>query len=520
MTDELVGVEKGSWLAVRWRSGAGWALPAATFLIYAAIVFALPQVGDNSYPCERSSIAAAVTNVVYGARLGTVYSGVLDQSLKAINAPVEQVMRDTPGLGDDRPAPPAGPLMETTQDGNGVGYLVVAAAAFRLFGVHAWALVLAMLTLMAASGALFLWRFSALAGVVSLYFTALTAMLFTPLISTPNYAINIPVAGIRYFSLLTALPAFHLLLDILDIPAARRGSAAPGEYAALAAQAAILAIALLVRGSMTAIVVAIVVVGLAVAWRRRGERRLLGCKALAIGLTVVMLLGAIVLAVPHNYMKEGRFGTVIWHRVTLSLGFDPAFPYPGVREMFPCEKYIPEGIQPGSEDRNGHCIWLAYVIEHNIPIETIGDKTYGGEYEVALREAFFKIVRQNPGRALLTFLYYKPMYIPWSIGESLGFDFSKYSRMAIGLLIAALAVMLVSIIAIGPSPSQLPRLAGVTLVCAGCALPPPLAVWALPYTSADLLLFCLLLAGLAVAAITQAALRALRRSREMFNSKI
>ena len=110
----MVVTRQSAGLAVRWGPRFGIVLAVASFLIYAAAVFVLPQVRDNSYPCERSSIAAAVTNVLYRQRLGTVYWGVLDLYLKNVDAPLEQVLRDTPGLGRAHPKPPAGYLMKTT----------------------------------------------------------------------------------------------------------------------------------------------------------------------------------------------------------------------------------------------------------------------------------------------------------------------------------------------------------------------------------------------------------------------
>jgi hypothetical protein len=484
-------------------------------LIYAATVVALPQVRDNSYPCERSSIAAAVTNVLYGQRVGTVYSGILDLYLKSFDVPLEKLLRDTPGIGSDHPTPPAGYLMKTTGDGNGVGYLVVASAAFRVFGLHAWALPLAMLILMVVSAALFLRRHSgALAGVVTTYFAALTVMLFTPLMTVPAYASNIPVAGIRYFSLLTVLPAIHILLDILD-GRPTQSAELRWQNIMLAAQAAILVMAILVRGSMTAVIAAIVVVMCIIAWRHRGGSgrvRPLRRKATVMGLTALGLVVAIALWVPDNYIKQGRFGTVIWHRITLSLGIDEAFPYPGVKEMFPCEKYIPEGILPGTPDRNGHCMWLAYVVEHHIPIDTIATQTYGGNYEAVLRDAFFRIAWRYPREVLKTFLIVKPAYIFWSVRTSLAFDLSGFSPLTIGLLLASLVVFLVNAIAAALPLSRLPRIAGVTALCGVCTLPPVIAVWAFPTTGADILLFCLLLFGLALGAIPQAVQATLRRT--------
>lgn len=57
-------------------------------------------------------------------------------------------------------------------------YLVFATVAFRLFGLHTWALTLSMLILIALSAAAFLLHFSGatFASVVTLYFCSLTVM--------------------------------------------------------------------------------------------------------------------------------------------------------------------------------------------------------------------------------------------------------------------------------------------------------------------------------------------------------
>jgi hypothetical protein len=496
-----------------WRRRAAIALALASFLIYGATVFALPQIRSGFYCCEQSSLAAAVSNVVYGSRLGELYTGLFDYFIQHIDEPLEETLHHLPGLGGGHPTPPPGHLMKTTEDGNGIGYLVVVTAGFRVFGVHAWALPLAMLTLMGLSAVLFLWRFGGvLATIVTLYFTVLTVMLFSPLLANPGYAMQIHVSGIRYFSLVTVLPAFHILLDTLEPPPAQRR-----QSIMLALQVVILLMAILVRGSMIGLIAAIAVVALVTAGRHWGDRNRLQSlrrKAAVMGLTTLGLAAILALSVPSDYLKEGRFGTVIWHRITLSLGIDETFPYPGVREMFPCEKYIPEGILIGTPDRNGHCIWLAYVIDHHIPIESIGDQTYGGRYETALREAFFRIAWRYPGRVLRTFLIVKPEYIVWSIGTSFAFDFSGFASLTMGLLIASLVVLLLGAGAAGPPLSRLPRVSGVALLCTACTLPPLIAVWAMPHTSADLFFYCIFFPGLAFCAIPQVVQAALRRRME------
>ena len=55
----------------------GLAAAVISFVLYAATLFALPQMRDVSLCCELSSLAAAVSNIVYKAPLGAVYSEVL-----------------------------------------------------------------------------------------------------------------------------------------------------------------------------------------------------------------------------------------------------------------------------------------------------------------------------------------------------------------------------------------------------------------------------------------------------------
>ena len=496
MTNEVAEPESGLTPVASWRVRFGLLLATASFLIYAGITFTLPQVKMAPYCCEQSSVASAVSDVIYGARIGSLYSGLFNYFADHWQEPLQRALDGFPGT-------PLGALQPTIEDGNGVGYLLIATAAFRIFGLHDWALPVVMLLLMAVSAGLFLQRFgAALSGVVTLYFTCLTVMLFTPLVSDPSNAEQIHVAGIRYFSLLTILPALHILLDLLD-----RG-AVPRLYrrhnTMLAIQTVILVLAVLVRGSAMALIAAIAAFALALAWRWRKDGRWLlwlRGKTAVLGLTLLALVVVIALAVPPSYIAQGRFGTVIWQRVTESIGINPAWPFPGVREMFPCEKYEPQGIQPGVLDSNGQCMWFTYVVEKGLPIGSIGH-LYGRQYETALRVAFFRILRRYPREVLITFLYYKPAYILWSIRQSLTFNFSTYSAIDVGLLIAALGVLLAALIAQPLSPLQ--RLVWVTILCAGCAIPPLIAVWAFPHTSGDLTFFCLFLVGLALARLLQA----------------
>src|SRR5580704_864992 len=285
------------------------ALAVLAFVIYACTVLTLPHVRNSLACCESSGVAAAISNIMYGTPPGSLYSSTFSYFADRMNEPLRQTLEQSQIPGAGLPATPSGTLYATTRDGNGIGYPLVATAAFRLFGIHAWALHLTMLLLMALSAAAFLWRFhsAAFAGVVTLYFTALTVMLFTSLVWDPQWQIQIAVGGVRYFSLVSVLPLFHILLTLVD-PRPSQGETATRDAALLALQTAILVLTVLVRGSTLPQVAGIAFVCMVLAWRYRGKterlRALLG-KLAVIGLASVVSLSAIATAVPRDYLTEG-----------------------------------------------------------------------------------------------------------------------------------------------------------------------------------------------------------------------
>jgi hypothetical protein len=504
------------------------ALAVLAFVIYACAVLTLPQVRNSPACCESSGVAVGISNIMYGTPLGSFYSGIFSYLNDRIYEPLSQTLEQAQKPGAGLPAVPSGTLYATTRDGNGIGYPLVATAAFRSFGIHAWALQLTMLLLMAVSAAAFLWRFpsAAFAGVVTLYFTALTVMLFTSLVWEPRWQIQIAVGGVRYFSLVSVLPLFHILLTLVD-PCAPQRKTAMRDTVLLALQAAILLLTVLVRGSTLPQVAGIALVSLVLAWqyRRKPERlRALLGKLAVIGLASFAGWSVIAVAVPRDYLTEGRFGPAIWERVAQGLGTNPAWPFAGVNDMFDCKKFMPQGLQPGTLDDNGHCIWFDYVLKNHIPVETAPDKVLDGSYEIAMREAFFAIAARYPADVLKTFIYYKPQYIVASIRKSMRFNFAgdqsrardpagppivPYPPLAIGLLFVSLAVALVHFGIGTVSTVELTRVVGVTLLLAAFTLPTYLAVWATPPTAADLLLYCLFGLGLTAGVMLVAARSAL-----------
>src|SRR6202051_4967613 len=148
------------------------ALAVLSFLLYACNVLTLPHVRNSLACCESGGVAAGISNIMYGTPLGSLYSGTFGYFNDRIYEPLSQTLEQAQLPGAGLPAIPSGTLYTTTRDGNGIGYPLVVTAAFRLFGIHAWALQLTMLLLMAVSAAAVLWRChsAAFGGVVSLYF--------------------------------------------------------------------------------------------------------------------------------------------------------------------------------------------------------------------------------------------------------------------------------------------------------------------------------------------------------------
>jgi hypothetical protein len=484
------------------RPAIGITVAALSFLIYACTVFSLPQQRDNTFNVERTSVAAAVSNIVYGARLGMVYSGALEGFFATIERPLRQVLDEWPP--DQQRGNPVG----VSTDGNGVGYVLAATMAMRFFGLHAVALPLFTAALMGLSALLLLWRFHGdLAGLVVLYFCSLTVLLFTMLVWDTPYAQQIAVGGIRYFSLVAILPAFHLLFDLLDRPAGDAG-AATRNFLLLGAQATILLFAVLVRASAGSLIGAIVLVWLLIAWRSRGTTsrlRIVMRKGAVMALVVIGFVAAVVLSAP-DYVKNGRTSTVLWHRVVVSLSTNPAWPFGEVGQMYDCHRQFPtfsSGLQDVSGDYIGQCIWFDYAVRHGLSESEMGAELYGGRYEAAMREAFIDIARRYPGEVLKTFFYYKPRLIVPTLNVVLQTKMSVFPSLSIGLLVAALGNLLVCLVGpAGELAAERRRLivAG-TLLFTASTIPPYLVAWANPGTIADLAFFSIFCAGLALGAL-------------------
>ncbi len=477
-------------LAVPW---APVALAALSFFIFVAAALVVHLQQRNEFIPERSSLAAAVSNVVYGAPLGKVYAGVLARFLE-LDVPFEQSMAEAA-----RGEIPPGELLGTTADGNGIGYMTLAAVSTRLFGTNVTAPVIGMFILMGISAFAFIWRFRARnTVVVVLYFSALTVMLFTPLSFVPAYIANFVVGGIRYFSLVGILPAYHLLLECMQTRS--WGQLKPGRnLLAMTVQVVILILAILVRNAAFPLVAAI-----AAAWlvmlviNRRDQFTVarLTNKAAAMVLIAAAFVGILVLSLSKDYLKAGRFSETIWHRVFVSLGMSPEWPFGNLQQVYDCSRYGSYKLMPGTDDTNGICVFEVYAGKHGIPYTVGSNLIYGREYDAALREAFFDILLMYPRETLKTFYYYKPKLILSSLAELAHFRPHGVSLALIVLLIASFTCLVAFAILSPLAATNAYVIAGATALFAAFSTVPYIAVWALPHTSGDLLFFCLFALGL------------------------
>lgn len=471
------------------------------FLIYCAAVLVVRVEQRDDFIQERSSIAAAVSHLYYGAPLGNVYATVLERLLD-FNVPLSTVL----GEASQRKIPAQG-LLSTTADGNGIGYIVVATVSMGLLGPHSAALVIALLASMAVSAAAFVWRFrDQRAIVVVLYFTVLTVMLFTPLTTERVHATQIGLAGIRYFAFVSILPAFHLILELFD---SRRDDEPLPRWAIVptALQVMILVLTFLVRNASAPVLGVVAVGAVIAAWNGRrlpGISRRILAKALYMAMHAVVLLGVLMLSFSESYLRDGRFTEVVWHRIFLSLGTSSQWPFPGVRELYDCRKWIPEGIEGGMPDRNSHCILWLYAEKHKIPNDLVPTLTYGRVHETALKEAFFDIVKRYPIEALEAFTYHKVKYIARSMVASIRFSAtgSWFLNILPWLALANLLAFAAAAMSRRPFQFFAPIMVTSGLLTVFC-MSPYFTVWAMVHTSGDLLFHVFFIAGLAtVAALT------------------
>jgi hypothetical protein len=146
-----------------------------------------------------------------------------------------------------------------------------------------------------------------------------------------------------------------------------------------------------------------------------------------------------------------------------------------------------------------------HIVGHELVVARVG---CGRQWHGSLARLRRCSPEDYPRELLVTFFYYKPPLILNSLRESIKMDISAYPPFAIGLLIAALANLLLYFCSPAGQPTtNTRRVAGLTLLCAAFSIPQLLIVWALPNTAAELFFFCVFGAGLALGTAVAAGAR-------------
>jgi hypothetical protein len=469
---------------------------------YVWLALSVAMHRSDQYVVERTALAAAVTNVVYRQPLGMIDAGVLgafsDQA-KPTQAIVDQVAKGSS----------AARSYDIAKDGYGYGYVVIASIAMRMFGTDVFAPGFLMFGLMAISSVLLVRRFPDVGAMaVPLYFSCLSLMLFTALVYERVNADQIPVGGIRYYSLLGILPAIHLALEIADSSVLTRAG-----YVALGVQAGIMSLAVVVRDSARILVVSLACIALCVAFthfRNRSRLRRSLWKTCFMTLIGAGVVAMILLAIPRAYVADGRAGSVVWHRIFAGFGADPAWPYPGIRDKYLCPD-ITDGIGGGILDANSYCVWVSYAQQHGLTAQEIYNNRYGRLYERVLRASVFDVVSEYPRQVLMTIAYYKPRliynYLPYKVrldGQSAEVKFVLFLSVLITLVCMQIQLL--------ASWRNLALLAGIASAFAVAQIMPFLLAWAFPHTVGDLVFFLYFFVGLATAAFIGALVMFIQRA--------
>jgi hypothetical protein len=492
-------------------------LAAASFVLYAVGVFTLHQDRAPGWSLEADgALPAAVSYWIYGTPFGAIEYDVWQKFVHRGDASTQEVL----AMAAAKSIPP-GLVDSTEHDGGGVGTGVFATIAMGLFGVKISSLVRLYLLITGVSAAAFVLRFrDRRLLTLLLYFLVATVMLVTPLGSSNVAADQMPIGGQRYFVMAAILPALHIFFEIIDRERYAGSRLTFAHSALLLLQALLLFGALLVRSSASYLLGVLVVAWI---WRFHHERRqpaqyrtLLRTGAI-VGAAFGFWFVFVATALPA-YLQTGRVWGNVWHRAFISFAMHPDWPFGDLRQVYDCTRYIPEGLNREAADRNGHCIWWVYPPNtKRAPGEVISG-TYDGEYEKALRQAYFYVITHYPRQTFQLYAIYKSALVADTITAAWHSLFELHRAPVAKALFAVVAAQLVVFLSFLVALARVertivdPPLAVFPLFFIA-SIPPLYVAWSSPWTTTDmvfLLYSSLLLATLlAVQVLVQVLARVL-----------
>ncbi len=418
------------------RQGRLVVMSIASFLLYALGVLTLHQDRSPGWIIEAGGpFPAAVSHLVYGTPLGALDDNVLRRFSQSI---VAHDVQGTIAIAAEGSIP-RGKVYMYSFDGNGAGSNLFATIAMWMFGINISSLILFYLVFVGVSAFAFVLRYQDTRLIaLPLYFLVVTVMLLTPLSTSPDGVDQIAIGGIRYFTLATFLPALHIFFELVEGADAAGYKAKILNSLLLLIQEILLLAALLVRSSTSYVLGVLLAV---LIWRLFRDRRNrnqfipLAYKIAIIGAAFAFWAVFVVTALPA-YVQTGRVFGVFWHRAFISFSLHPDWPFGNLREIYNCTKYIPEGLSKEANDRNGHCVWLVYPPNATRPMDEVVRGVLGGEYERALRSAYFYVLTHYPREVFELYFYTKSKLIKDTLTQAWNYLFQlSQAPVAKGLFV-------------------------------------------------------------------------------------
>lgn len=384
---------------IRWIATA-----FVSLLIYAIAVWSTHQYLTSHYSVEQFMVASALSHAVHGSPTGGIYFSIVWPLYEAtgIHELIATLKDGTLPRGE------LGALWTTVPDGLGIVMVATVTLLFEIFGVTLAVFPILAVGVSTISVICLVSRFpDSRLFVVPLHFLLLTALLLSPVGTEPAYINQFSVGGVRYASLLAILPGIHIALELFDRRTERLRAV---EKSATAVQAVLFMLCLNVRGSAAYLLFAtLTMVGLALWATSTGLDRRLVVKKVGSILSVLILTAVATFALaPRDYQREGRVTANFWHRLFVSLGANPKWPFGDLTTKYRlCAPPYGEPMQAGHNDASGICVWTRYVRANGLPNGDLLRGLYGAAHERLERAAFFQILVDYPAEVLETFAYYK-----------------------------------------------------------------------------------------------------------------
>ena len=428
-------------------------LALASLVIYTFAVLSLQQDRSTRWYVEfDGAFSTALSNVVSCAPLGLVY-GPIEHFLTALHdPPMENAGVNTLAARKIATTPRQ---LTLRLDGNGIGYVIFATMAMKLFGPHIYSAIYFFLLLVGVSAIIYLARFrDQRLLLMPATFTILTVMLITPLATEPAVADQLPIGGVRYFSMAAIMPTLYLIMEFFDarwkatfapeqpLPGYRRWRLA-GRLILMMIQVCLLVFAYLARASAGGFLAAVVAAALIALWLDRHNRARIWRDVGKLGLaatTAAAFVMFLIVSMPHDYWRQGQIFGAFWDRAAESLGISPHWPSPAMRAEFDCtfNKKFPEGLKRGTDDDNKACIW--YAENRGKPEAELDQKFFSPDFEAGMRHAVIRAFELDPMDVLLTVIWYKPRQLVDTVQKA--FDLRNATVHPVTLLCASLQCLL------------------------------------------------------------------------------